>query len=519
MKYLQITKNGTDISGKTLRESEKNLSNNLPDLTKDLIASTIILGQGMPNKFSSFSPSGRKDLLEKLTKSDFMLDDIKTRITARLQDLNTELRQYEDSLLVNNTKLSSNRVLLTNSKNELDSIKNVDYSKKLEESSIKINNFTTKLAELEDKIKEKELSIDNLNSRFITLTAEKAKVSDEEFNCYNTAFTTQNELKIKNQTSIRIIENEIKKLESIKDICPTCGQRIQGVVKPDTTEQKAKVKALQEDLSTIDAKLVDISEKHKTYIAQINTQYVELDNIQSSIKDIRSELTSIKSEYNIVYNEFNQEKELFTKLSYDRQNDERIHTSLKNKITELEVAISQLDSSIKISEAAKVSIEERIATIKKIDSLVKRDFRGYLLSNIIDYLNNKVKEYSSIVFNHNELNIYLDGNALDIYYCNRLYETLSGGEKQRVDLITQFAIRDLLQVYFNYSSNILVLDEITDNLDKIATTRIFDLITDKLKDVESVFIISHHDVELEIPVDSELHITKNENSISSIKEN
>ena len=60
MKYLQITKNGTDISGKTLRESEKNLSNNLPDLTKDLIASTIILGQGMPNKFSSFSPSVRK---------------------------------------------------------------------------------------------------------------------------------------------------------------------------------------------------------------------------------------------------------------------------------------------------------------------------------------------------------------------------------------------------------------------------------------------------------------------------
>ena len=80
---LQIIKNGTDVSGKTYRESEKKLGDLLPDLTYDLIASTIIIGQSMPNKFSSFSPSGRKELLEKLTKSDFMIEDIKNRISLR----------------------------------------------------------------------------------------------------------------------------------------------------------------------------------------------------------------------------------------------------------------------------------------------------------------------------------------------------------------------------------------------------------------------------------------------------
>ena len=38
---LKINKNGTDISGKGIRESEKKLGEVLPDLTKDLIASTI----------------------------------------------------------------------------------------------------------------------------------------------------------------------------------------------------------------------------------------------------------------------------------------------------------------------------------------------------------------------------------------------------------------------------------------------------------------------------------------------
>ena len=101
---LKISKNDVDISGKGLRESEKKLGEVLPDLTKDLIASTIIIGQGMPNKFSSFSPSGRKDLLEKLTKSDFMVEDIRQRVATRLTDLQKQVRDCEDNLLIHKTQ-------------------------------------------------------------------------------------------------------------------------------------------------------------------------------------------------------------------------------------------------------------------------------------------------------------------------------------------------------------------------------------------------------------------------------
>ena len=50
-KYLYITKDDNNISGKTFRESEAILANELPEITKNLVASTIILSQGMPNKF------------------------------------------------------------------------------------------------------------------------------------------------------------------------------------------------------------------------------------------------------------------------------------------------------------------------------------------------------------------------------------------------------------------------------------------------------------------------------------
>jgi hypothetical protein len=42
------------------------------------------------------------------------------------------------------------------------------------------------------------------------------------------------------------------------------------------------------------------------------------------------------------------------------------------------------------------------------------------------------------------------------------------------------------------------------------------LLEKELNNIESVFIISHHASDLEIPVDSELRVVKNENGISEL---
>ena len=59
--------NGENKSGKGVRESSKLLADYIPDLTPVLINSVIILGQGLPNRFTNNKPSHRKEILEKLT--------------------------------------------------------------------------------------------------------------------------------------------------------------------------------------------------------------------------------------------------------------------------------------------------------------------------------------------------------------------------------------------------------------------------------------------------------------------
>lgn len=70
--------------------------------------------------------------------------------------------------------------------------------------------------------------------------------------------------------------------------------------------------------------------------------------------------------------------------------------------------------------------------------------------------------------------------------------------------------------YFSVNSSIIVLDEISDYLDNQSCQTVIKLITEKLNDIESVFIISHYMNELGIPVDSEIDIVKNAEGISSI---
>ena len=84
---LKIIVDSEDKSGKGIRETQQLLSQMLPDINSDTIGSVIILGQGLPHKLSNNTPSGRKELLEKLSKSDFMIEDIKNRAREDLKTI------------------------------------------------------------------------------------------------------------------------------------------------------------------------------------------------------------------------------------------------------------------------------------------------------------------------------------------------------------------------------------------------------------------------------------------------
>jgi DNA repair exonuclease SbcCD ATPase subunit len=514
---LKIFRNDIDLSGKGIRESDKKLQELLPELSKDLIASTIIIGQGMPNKFSSFSPSGRKDLLERLTKSDFMIEDLKTRIAARQLELSSKIREFEDSLLANRTQLNGYVTQLEKLKVNIEQQQRPDFDTLLENQKAKLQDSETKIAVLLENINTIESQLDTLNSKLIEVNAEKTKVGNEELSAYTAAYTDLNSKKVKLEVEISTLNKEISKLKAITDTCPTCGQRLPNVHKPDTSALEIALQTNQAELSLVQADIQKCNAQHTEYQAQIAAAFKEeLTSTTNALTELKTRLQDNKNKHHVYATNLEQERAVYNKLLYDKQNWNNYIQKQQTDIAALETEVSRLTNLISITSIAKDDFDQHLAVVKKMDQLTKRDFRGYLLTNIISYIDQKAKKYCETVFGTKELSLEINGNALDITYCGKMFDGLSGGEKQRVDLILQLAIRDLLNSYLGLSANILVLDEITDFLDKKSCRAVMRLLEKELNTVESVFIISHHAEELEIPVDSEIKVIKNESGISEL---
>lgn len=514
---LKIFKNDVDLSGKGIRESEKKLQELLPDLNKDLIASIIIMGQGMPNKFSSFSPSGRKELLEKLTKSDFMIEDLKGRIQARQQELLSKVREFEDSLIINKAQLNNYLNDLEKIKNSLSVQKQPDFDKLILEQNTKMASIQVKLEGYLSSISFLENKLDDTNKKLLTISDEKAKISSEELTAYTASYTSLSSEKTRLELDITNLTKEIKKLQSIVDICPTCGQHLPNVHKPDTSSQEALLTKLRTELETVNANIDKCNKQHQEYIAQINSAFnEELATLNSELSITKQKLNADRDTYTICLAQQEQERAVCNKLIYDKQHWESFIDNQNREIARLEAEVARLTNLISITSLSKDNFDQRLTVVKKMDNLIRRDFRGYLLTNIISYIDNRAKDYCNTVFGTRELSLSLNGNALDITYCGKAFDGLSGGEKQRVDLILQLSIRDLLISYLGLNINILVLDEVTDFLDKKSCQAVMQLLEKELNTVESVFIISHHAEELEIPVDSEIKVVKNEHGISEL---
>ena len=119
---LKFFVNNEDKSGKGIKDTEKIVAEYLPDLTSQLLGSVIVFGQGLPNRFTNNTPAGRKEVLEKLFKTDFMIADIKEKLASRDTYLKNKIRNLEDEILADNSKKSIYSSELNKSEQELNKI-------------------------------------------------------------------------------------------------------------------------------------------------------------------------------------------------------------------------------------------------------------------------------------------------------------------------------------------------------------------------------------------------------------
>lgn len=515
---LKIYVNGEDKSGKGIRESELQLQGLLPELSRDLLISVIILGQGLPDKLSSKTPSERKDLLERLSNSDFMIQDVKSRIETRECFWGKIYNDCNESLVSDKSKIEVYENQIKAAEAELFELENINYDEEIKQLKEATSSAQSQIEVINEELRIDEEEAEKINDFLLKINDEKQIKIKEEADVYNKSWKEINAAYTEETSQIRQLEGEINKLKNIKDFCPTCGQKIPGVVKPNTSMQENELIKIKEKNKITTESLNNLKVSHDESARNITESFKQdLYNLNIKLESIKRAIIAKKTVLNTLFTQRQNAENNYNKMLLNKENLISSIQKITKRKEEFENNIKKSSMQINETVAKQDGALAHLDVIKKMNTLIKRDFRGYLLTNVIAFIDRKAKDYCLQVFEHNNISFELNGNNIDIYFSQKPYEVLSGGEKQKVDLVIQFALRNMLTKYFNFESNVLFLDEVTDNLDERGCNKIFNLISSNLCDIDSVYIISHHESELNLPMDTEMIVIKDERGISTIR--
>ena len=542
-----LYRNDEDISARNKSDTNK-LIISILGINKAIFLDSIFLSQNAVTNLPSLSPTARKERLEILTNTDNAINNFKTFLKEKQTmyeskhvDCQLEINKIngkEESLQQQKDKLQAqiNDIKIQiEERNKLGNIEDLD--KQIQEYNVKINTINNQIPELDNQIEMISKSINELKNEQKVYEEKRVNKDQEVQNQRDKCNDLQKEItRVENIISYNNmdIDRINKEIEEIKnsDTCPTCGRKYDNV-------NEEHIQKVIEDKNKEIKEFEDKNIENNNYIKDLQ---LELDKEIEVGKNLKKEFENLNSLYNDkneqvseqqtnLINTNNQKTQLLNSIqniqvqidAINKQKDNILKIEIPNSkqyedmVQDIDIQLNNLNKLKEDKNNELNELDNYINAIKHCIQLVTKDFRTFLLKNSLSYLNKILKDYSSQLFSNESDLIYIseNDNKLDIMLGNATYESLSGGEKTRVNIALLLAQKSLANMIGNISCNIIILDEILGYCDALAENNVINLITKELESLETIYMISHK--EIPIGYDAELIVEKNANGLTHLK--
>ena len=486
-------KNGVDISARNKTDTNKLILQTI-GISKSIFLDSVFLSQNANTNLASLSPTARKERLEILTNTDSAI----TQFKDKLKDIQT---MYENNCV--NDQLEINK--LTGIK-EANIKQQNDIQSKIDQINLEIERLKQlgDLNEIEKQIYEKEtIDLSDIEQAIDSITV---CISEKEQEISNLRLQGEDNIKQKedldrqkqdklaewtrvnagidkNKLSNHLIEQNILKIqadiENIKnsDKCPTCGRKLENAdethIQQTIQKYNADMQIEQNKIDENNKESAELSKKLQDIEAegtQLNTDIIKIsalveehkqlvNNKELERKDLVLEQQNLyhkKDECQLEINNLKAKKEQLLKTQINNINE------FEEMLNKLKQEMVNIDNQIKVYENQYTFDNDLVGTVKNSIQMVTKEFRTYLLQNSLQYLNKLLSTYSSQLFSNSTdiIKIVEDDTKLNIKLGNATYESLSGGERTRVNIALLLAQKSLANIVGNISCNIIILDEI-----------------------------------------------------------
>lgn len=471
-----------DFSATNRSETNKKILE-VMGITKDMFLNTIFISQNSQAlMFSRLSPASRKERIEELVDIDSQMSELTDRASSKLKEA-TARRDF-DQRTVNDLEVKKSMLItdIGSLKQQLDSL---DEEIKAESSKVE-EDFSEREQSLQEKLKSQEEKLEKL-------TAESQELLDP----VNADIRRLEDEILKFDTVIKQLKTQLVNLQN-SSICPTCGRPFDETDKHSFDEMKAK---LEQELADNFSKkqktgfsLQALSEKKEQIITAFKKKSTEFTDmitaLQNELNVLERKKQSSKSNLSAI-----QAKQQLLKEQSVKKNKELEDTSLLYK-----VSIGHLEVS-----------SQRVEILEDLKKRLLVEFRSYILGKILEQFNQILLQMSEQVFDDKKIQIIFKKNKIDIEIqsskFSQSYESLSGGEKRKTDLVLILAQQKLLSQVTDSSSNVLILDEVLENMDEVAMNSSLNLIQSCQQQGMSIFVISHTEYQA-VNFDYEVRVVK-----------
>jgi DNA repair exonuclease SbcCD ATPase subunit len=289
-------------------------------------------------------------------------------------------------------------------------------------------------------------------------------------------------------------QQTLKKLEQLKEVCPTCKQPI------DVSAEKAMIAGERAKLVSAQEKIDEI----KPRIIQIKANNAELERNEKASRDLEDLLRSFdKSLPTAVLDKEQLEDQLQSIQSrlHNAKKELADNAAENERRTKLNTRIQVIQEQTAEFVEQQEDYDGKLAGNQKLESeldVLKKSFStngllAYKIENLVGELEELANEYLAelsdgrftleFVVSNDKLNVEItdNGNVVDIL-------ALSSGELARVNTATLIAIRKLMSSISKSKINILFLDEVTNVLDDQGREKLVEVL---LREDMNTYIVSH----------------------------
>lgn len=458
------------------REVQKFLIEKL-GITADVLKNSVVFGQKV-SRITQEKGVKRKEILDDIFNLAYV-NDAKVKAQADLNELSSEISNINHNINVGKGKLD---ILAESINNDL-------------EFNLKVG------VNLEIAVKEKKslIEIEKVNiSKLVKQRAEikiPKRVESKEFK--TTKFDDTKLLKHKSEL-IRVninLSSQNNNLDRVKDTCPTCNRPFNAMeVKVQRNKLLNEIKLLNEDGLLIKEKIKEEEIIKSKFDADNKLVEAKKNDWDKKIRDTEKMIADSEWAIRIKDKEITQCEREIVRIQADIEDLPNIYKlkdikPLTIKLQSLKGEIALLESKLNVESKKKDNLDWLVT-----DALSNKGLKAFIFSHLLSSINEKLIEYEGVSGflmrfevgdnTKRDINITIQHGGFIVDLAD-----LSGGQKQLLDIMSIFAIHDVLQQDLNIKT--MFLDEVFESLSDDNIERVDELIQKKLANNVTIFLVTH----------------------------